>query len=112
MAHKLWFVFEEGSCAEDMVGVDMGQHYVANRQLRCFADGCAQILAVEQAAAGVHDADGFAAYDEADVGDGVVVGCGRIFVQAAAEVDAGGDFTHGRAPMFAGWKRPLRRLQR
>src|SRR5882757_10383405 len=78
--------------------MDVGHHYIANREIRGLSDGCAQTLSVAQASAGVHHGDRFAADNEADVGDGSVVGWCCVFVYAAAEVDAWGDFVG-----FEGW---------
>ncbi len=109
MADELGMVLLEDAGAEDVVGVNVGHHHIADWDARDARDVGPQALAVLEAPAGVNHGDGVPAYDEADVGDGVVVGCGSVFVQAATDEDSGGDFLEGErgggfnSPTSEGW---------
>jgi hypothetical protein len=73
----------------------MAHHHISDRRLRLLPDRRAQVFAISEAAAGIGDEDAIAADDEAYVGDGVVIGRARVFVDAAADVDALGDLVGG-----------------
>jgi hypothetical protein len=52
----------------------MRHHDILDGQARSSVDGRAESLSIREAAAGIHDGDGVTADNEADVGDGIVVG--------------------------------------
>lgn len=92
MTDEIWLVHEEGTGAKNVVRMDVAQQDVADWFCGGGANGGAEGLAVGEAAAWVGDQNGVAADDEADVGDGVVIGRAGVLIDAAADVDAGGDF--------------------
>ena len=81
-------ILQKGAGPENMVGMDMAHHHIFNRKLGCLGDRSAQAFAVSEAAAGIGDEHRLAPNDKAGVGDGIVVGERRIFVNAAPDVDA------------------------
>src|SRR5579863_5128997 len=106
MAYKLWVVLLECWCAEDMVGVDVGHHHVFDRELGFLTNGGAQTLAVDATSARVDDRHGVMADYEADVGQGVFVFGGCVFIQATPNVDARRDFNQRQCWW---WLAPLAR---
>jgi hypothetical protein len=70
---KLWLVVLERGRSKDVIGVDVGQHHVLDRELSRLSNGRAQTRAIGQASAWVYDRYRVAADDEPDVGYGVIV---------------------------------------
>ena len=91
VADELGIVGGEGASTKDVIGMDMAQQDIPYRFCSCGADCAAQQRAVGEAATGIGDEDRGVAYDEAGIGDRVLIGGGGILIQATADMDTGGD---------------------
>ncbi len=96
MGDKLGLVLNEGSSAEDVVGMGVGKNDVTDGQRRVLADGCPQTSPILEAAAGIQGGDRAAADDEPDVRDSICIGSGRVFIDAGADENPSGDFFKAR----------------
>ena len=95
MADEDRAILQESARPEDVVGMDMAHHHIFDRRIGLLPDRRAQIFAIREAAARVGDEDALASNDEADVGDGVVIGGARVLIDAAADMDALSDLVGG-----------------
>jgi hypothetical protein len=93
---KLWLVVLECGRSKDVIGVDVGHHYVLDRELSRPSNGCAQTLAIGQASAWVYDRYRVAADDEPDVGYGVIVLWRHVFIHATSDVNPWCNFVRGK----------------
>ncbi len=97
-------IFEKSASPEDVIRMDVAHHNVFNGSLRLLPDRRAEILAVGEAAAGVGDEHAGGADNKTYIGDGVVISRCRVFVDAAADVNASADFI-GRERSVSGERR-------
>ena len=91
MADDLGAAIGEGGRAHDVVGMDMGEDEVADRQRRRRFDGLPQQPAMRQAAARVDHRDRIAADDEAGIGQRVEIVRRGVLIEARQDEDAGSD---------------------
>lgn len=84
----------EGRRAKDVIGMNVRQHHITDRQLGPRANREAQAAAVMQAAAGIDHRHRIATDDETEVGDGVEVARGGVLGNALTNVNAGCDLRH------------------
>jgi hypothetical protein len=93
---KLWLVVLECGRPKDVIGVDVGHHYVLDRELSRLSNGCAETLAIGPASAWVYDRYRLAADDESDVGYGVIVLWRRVLIHATSDVNPWCNFVCGK----------------
>jgi hypothetical protein len=105
VSNELRLVLRERPSSKNVVGMDMRHHYIPDRQARRLPDGRAQTLTINQASARIHHGNRIPADDESDVGYGPVIGGGRVFVNAASEVDSRGNFVGGEGLSGCGSRR-------
>ena len=92
MTDKLRLVTLERGRSKDVIRMDVGHHHVLDGKLSRFPNGCAQTLPVGQTSAWIDDRYCLTTNDETDVGDGVIVLWGHIFIHAAPDVNPRCDF--------------------
>src|SRR4029077_11607789 len=79
VAYEIGMVVSEGGGAEDMVGMDVGQNHIADRQIRLVADRRPNRPSLRKAAARVDHGDRNCPDDKAYICDRVLV-LGRSFL--------------------------------
>ena len=82
MADDLGAAIGEGGGAHDVVGMDMGEDEVADRQRRRGFDRLPQQPAMRQAAARVDHRDRITADDEAGIGQGIEIFRRGVLIEA------------------------------
>jgi hypothetical protein len=87
-------VAAEGRSAEDMIGMHVGEHHVADRLVGAPGDLPAQPLPVGETAAGFRDEHPVPPDDETDIGDTVGVFRRRLGIGPAPDEGAGCDLLH------------------
>ena len=113
MTHVDRMIRAEGARAEYVIRMDVGHQNIANRKLGRLADARAQAPAVIETATRVRHGNRFAADDETNIGDGIVVRRAHVLIDAAPDMDAGGDFRgNPRARILHHGGRPCRHRAR
>jgi hypothetical protein len=109
MADELRLICRESGRAEDVVGMDVGQHHIADRPVRRGADRVPQALSLDGAAAGIHHHHRLVADDEADIGEPILVGRAGLLRGALMDEEPGRHLHHGERRPAPRGARPCQR---
>ena len=85
---------DEGTGAEQVIGVNVRQYDVTDRQVGPGADRGEQGLALPKAAAAVDHRHAVSAHHEGEIGDAAAVGGAELLVGPLVDEDARSDFAH------------------